>query len=101
MKANADKCHLLVTRDTDVTTKIGELDVKNSREEKLLGVKTDSKLSFENHISSLCKKARNMLHALRRVVHFIDLAIMQLVWRPTYPTIHETKQFHLSNVPFV
>ena len=57
MKANADKCHLLVTRDTDVTAKIGELDVKNSKEEKLLGVKTDSKLSFENHISSLYKKA--------------------------------------------
>ena len=33
MKANADKCHLLVTRDTDVTAKIGEFDVKNSREE--------------------------------------------------------------------
>ena len=57
MKANADKCHLLVTRDTDVTAKIGQLDVKNSREEKLLGVKIDSKLSFENHISSLCKNA--------------------------------------------
>ena len=28
MKANADKCHLLVTRDTDVTAKIRELDVK-------------------------------------------------------------------------
>ena len=23
LKANADKCHLLVTRDTDVTAKIG------------------------------------------------------------------------------
>ena len=45
MKANADKCHLLVTRDTDVTAKIGEFDVKNSREEKLLGVKIDTKLS--------------------------------------------------------
>ena len=44
MKANADKCHLLVTRDTDVTAKIGELDVKNSMEEKLLGVKIVSKL---------------------------------------------------------
>ena len=73
MKANADKCHLLVTRDTDVTAKIGELDVKNSREEKL-GVKVDSKLSFENHISSLCKKASQKLYALARVVNFMDLA---------------------------
>ena len=72
MKANADKCHLLVTRDTDVTAKIGELDVKNSREEKL-GAKVDSKLSFENHISSLCKKGSQKLHALRRVVNFMDL----------------------------
>ena len=29
MKANADKCHLLVTRDTDGTAKIGEFDVKD------------------------------------------------------------------------
>ena len=74
MKANADKCHLLVTRDTDVTAKIGEFDVKNSREEKLLGVKIDSKLSSENHVSSLCKKASQMLHALARAVNFMDLA---------------------------
>ena len=72
MKANADKCHLLVTRDTDVTAKIGELDVKNSMEEKLLGLKIDSKLSFENHVSTLCKKASQKLHALRRVVSFMD-----------------------------
>ena len=57
LKANADKCHLLVTRDTDVTAKIGWFDVKNSREEKLLGAKIYIKLSFENHVSSLCKKA--------------------------------------------
>ena len=74
MKANADKCHLLVTRDTDVTAKIGEFDVKNGREEKLLGVKIDKKLSFENHVSSLCKKASQKLHALARVVNFMDLA---------------------------
>ena len=74
MKANADKCHLLVTRDTDVTAKIGELDVKDSREVKLLGVKIDGKLSFENHVSSLCKKASQKLHLLRRVLNFMDLA---------------------------
>ena len=74
MKANADKCHLLVTRDTDLTTKIGKFNVKNSREAKLLGIKIDTKLSFENHVSSLCKKASKRLHALARVVNFMDLA---------------------------
>ena len=74
MKSNADKCLLLVTRDIDVTAKIGEFDVKNSSEEKLLGVKIDSKLSFQNHVSSLCKKASQKLHALARVVNFMDLA---------------------------
>ena len=74
MKANASNCHLLVARDTDVTTKIGEFDVKNSKEEKLLGVKIDSKFSFENHISSLYEKASQKLHALARVVNCMDLA---------------------------
>ena len=63
MKADADKCHLLVTKDTDVTTK----------EKELLGVKIDAKLSFENHFSSLSKKASQKLHALARVVNFMDL----------------------------
>ena len=74
MKANVDQCNLSVTRNTDVTAKIGDFDVRNSREEKLLGVKIDSKLSFENHVSSLCKKASQKLHALARVVNFMDLA---------------------------
>ena len=74
MKANADKCHLLVTRDSDVTAKIGEFDVKNTREEKSLGVKIDTKLSFESHASSLSKKASQMLYAFARVVNCIDLA---------------------------
>ena len=39
MKANADKFHLLVTRDTDVTAKIGEFDLKNSSKENFLASK--------------------------------------------------------------
>ena len=35
-KANVDKCHLLFTRDTDVTAKIIEFNAKNSREKNLL-----------------------------------------------------------------
>ena len=65
--------YLLVTRDTDVTTKIVELGVKDSREVKPLVVKIDGKLSFKNHVSSLCEKASQKLHVLRRVVNFMDL----------------------------
>ena len=77
MKSNANKCHLLVTRDADVTAKIGQFDVRNTRKEKLLGVKTDSQLSFQNHVSSRCKMASQKLHALSNVVmkaKFMDLA---------------------------
>ena len=74
MKAKADKCHLLVIRDTDVSAKIGEFDVENSREKKFLGVKIESNLSFEYHVSSLCKKTSQKLHALERVVNFMGLA---------------------------
>ena len=45
MKANADKCHLLVTRDTDVIAKVGKFDVRNNRKEKL-GIKIDTKAFF-------------------------------------------------------
>ena len=60
MKANADKCHLLVGYDESCTAKIEDFSIKNSTEQKLLGVKFDSNLSFENHVTSLCKRqARN------------------------------------------
>ena len=49
MKANADKFHLLVSSDESRIAKIEDFSIKNSTEEKLLGVKFDSNLSFENH----------------------------------------------------
>ena len=73
MKANADKCHLLVSSNESCTAKIEDFSIKNSTEEKLLGVKFDSNLSFENHVTSLCKKANRKLHALARISHYIDL----------------------------
>ena len=54
---------------TLTTAKIGEFDVKNIKEETLLGVKIDTKLSFENKVSFLCKKAGQKLRALARVLH--------------------------------
>ena len=73
MKANTDKCHLLVSFDERCTAKIEDFSIKNSTKEKLLGVKFDSNLSFESRITSLCKKASQNLHALARISHYTDL----------------------------
>ena len=45
-----------MSSDKTCTAKIEDFSIKNSTEEKLLGVKFDSNLSFENHVTSLCKR---------------------------------------------
>ena len=73
MKANADKWHLLVSSDESCAAKIEDFSIKNSTEEKLSGITFHSNLSFENHVTSLCKKASQKLHALARMSHYMDL----------------------------
>ena len=38
----------------------------------LQGISIDTTLSFEHHITSLCKKASQKLHALARIAHYMD-----------------------------
>ena len=59
MEINEDKCHLMIFggKSNEVSVKIGEADVKESKEEKLLGIIFDQTLSFKLHINTLCKKA--------------------------------------------
>ena len=73
MKVNADKCHLLVTTNSAVSANIEEFVINNSNEENLLGIKIDAKLSFENYVPSLCKKTSQKLHALSRIVNYMEL----------------------------
>ena len=64
MKSNADKCHLLVSSNEKVTIKIGSHEIVNTKREKLLGVHLVSGLSFDYHISEICKKAIRKVCAL-------------------------------------
>ena len=73
MKANPDKWYLLVTTNTLTSANINGFQITNITEEKLLGIKFDSKLSFESHVSSLWK-ASQKLHALTRIVNYMKLS---------------------------
>ena len=45
------------THERSPTFKFGSIEITSEEEVKLLGVDIDFKLSFENHISNLCKKS--------------------------------------------
>ena len=74
MKINADKCHLLVSTNNTVKIRIGNFGITNSESEKLLGVKFDHKLSFDDRISELCQKASRKMYALSRVASYMNIS---------------------------
>ena len=67
VKANTDKCNLLIGSDKYSTTKIEDFSIKNNAKGKLLGVKFQSYLSFGGHVTCFCKKLRQKLHTLAKI----------------------------------
>ena len=57
---------------------IGSARINNSECEKLLGTKIDCKLSFEDHIGNICKKAGAKLNALSTVAQSLNHKINRL-----------------------
>ena len=72
MKANPDKCHLLLSRDEKCNASIGNHLIENSKQQKLLGVLLDKNPKFEKHVNNLCTKASQKLSALGRVSSFMS-----------------------------
>ena len=73
IKNDPDKCHYIVISDDDPNQEIilNNDEIASSNEEKLLGILLDSKLNFDSHITSLCKKAGEKLSALARINHYL------------------------------
>ena len=64
MKANPDRFHPLLN-DTDFQYAMRKLNFFSC--EKLLGIKTDTKLKFEEHVETLSKNASQKINALGRI----------------------------------
>ena len=71
LKANPGKSHLLLTSRDEASIKIDDTDIKSSSSKKLLGVIIDNKLTFNEYVSKLCKKASNKLHSLALISKYI------------------------------
>ena len=51
--------------------RLDKFNIQNSNCRKLLGIKIDNNLTFDEHVSGICTKASQKLHALSRVSHFM------------------------------
>ena len=74
MKANHDKCYPLVSGKNNVTIIANGFKIKNTECEKLLGIKVDCELQFENYLDRVIKNASNKINALSRVTLFMNLS---------------------------
>ena len=82
LSANPDKFHLILSDGTqEYAINIDNFSIKNSNCEKLLGIKIDNKLTFNQHVSDLCTKATQKLHALSRVGHFMTQKQRQVIMK--------------------
>ena len=68
IKSNPDKCYLLVSSCAKIKIEIGDFEIENSECEKILGVYFDNRLTFDYHISGLCKKAS------KKIIHYQESA---------------------------
>ena len=68
MKLNQSKCHFLISSNSPehLWIQVGEQIIWESLYEKLLGVKINKDLKFNDHVQSICKKAGAKVTALAR-----------------------------------
>ena len=62
MKVNSSKCHLITSKLSCMSLKIGDINIENSTCEKLLGIKTDTKLTFNEHLDGIIKVVKLALY---------------------------------------
>ena len=68
MKANQYKCHLIVSKNENVSIHIGPFEIKNTNCEKLLGIKVDSRLNFIEHLDGIIKNATRKISTLSSII---------------------------------
>ena len=81
MKINSMKSQILFSGSNNVSANIDDHTIISDNKNELLGIVLDSKLSFEDHINNLCKKASQKFNALARIVPYMCLEKMKTVMK--------------------
>ena len=81
MKSNNDKCHLLIiNNDSSIINRFTANDFIFTNF-KLLGITIDHKLNFNEHVTKICIKANQKLHALKRIAKYLDSEKLRIIMK--------------------
>ena len=87
MKGNTDKYHSLLSKHESSEIHIGDAVIESSNCEKLLDIKIDSKLGFDDHNQDLCNRANRKLRALARATPYMILQKIKVLMKKIQRTI--------------
>ena len=73
MKANPEKCYVILGSNTQRETRFANASTASSPSEKLLAITLDSELKFEEHIKKICNIVNKKLNALHRFGSHMNL----------------------------
>ena len=74
MVLNSGRCHFMCLGQSTVneTFVYDKIEMKNSKEEIILGVIIDNKLRFKKHVKKLCKNVSPQIWALSRLINYLN-----------------------------
>ena len=81
MKSNDDKCHLIIANQENVSVTLGKEIIEATNSVELLGVKIDKNLDLNDHVSYLCKKGNQKLHALARISKYLSKDKLKIIMK--------------------
>ena len=79
MKAKHDKCHPLMSTLTPISIKAKDYIIKNSDNEKLLGVTVDANFNFNCHLENILKNVSKKFHVLARITPYMSMPKRKLL----------------------
>ena len=67
LKANADRCHLILGTDEPFSINIDNEVIKNSNSKKLVGINLNDRMGLDIYVAIICNRVSKKLHALARI----------------------------------
>ena len=82
MVLNAEKCHYMcLGRNTEnATFRFNQKVYENSKEETILGITIDNKLTFYSHVKEICKKTSQKISDLSRIAAYLSDSQKKLIF---------------------